>query len=150
VAGGDAIAGAVGDGIGEELIAETASFLFGVAFGGGKGGGAEGDAVFCGERLDEGFVRVGFGASQFVIDMEDGGGLAEFVEGGQEEDGIGAAGDGYSDSIVASRFKLGKDGSDLFDHILMLAAALAPGAAWHIAALPHKCFADCATTMMKL
>jgi len=46
--------------------------LFGVAFAGREGSGVERKGVLRGEGSDEGFIGVGFGAAELVIDVEDG------------------------------------------------------------------------------
>ncbi len=117
MAGGYGVAEILGDAIEEELIAEVAGLLFGVAFAGGEGGGVKWEVVLHGqETSDEGFIGVGFRAAEFVIDMEHGGRAVELMESCEEEDGIGPAGDSYGDFFVGQ----GESGRDAIKHTLIL------------------------------
>ena len=76
---------------GEEGIADSAGFLFDVAFGERGRWRRNGRREFVGEMADEGFVVVGFEAAEFVVDVEDGGGAIELMEDMGERNGIGSA-----------------------------------------------------------
>jgi hypothetical protein len=80
----------------------------------------ERDVVLRGEGADEGFIGVRIGAAEFVIDVQDGGGSVEVVECGEEEDGIGATGDGYGDFFLGGAGGRGEEGGDAVEHIFIL------------------------------
>ena len=46
----------------------------------------EREAELRGECADEGFIGIGIGAAEFVVDVQDGGGEVELMEGCEEED----------------------------------------------------------------
>lgn len=70
---------------------------------------------FRGEIADESFVSIGIGAAEMVIDVKDSGCCTEFMERGQEENGIGSAGNGNTDTLLFTNGEC-----DLIDHILIL------------------------------
>ncbi len=91
------------DGALKEMAAEFARLLFDL--GGGRGGvfDRDGQAERGGKSADEGFIGIGGGAAEVVIDVEDvevTGELAtELMEEMEEDDGIGARGDGDADGL---------------------------------------------------
>jgi hypothetical protein len=91
------------DGALKEMAAEIASLLFDL--GGGRGGVFDRDwqAECGGEGADEGFIGIGGGAAEVVVDVEDvevtGEVAAELMEEVEENDGIGARGDGDADGL---------------------------------------------------
>ena len=124
VAGGYGVAEIISDALREEIVAEAPGFLFGVAIGGREGCGVERDGVVGGESADEGFIGVGFGTAEFVIDVEDGVGEVELMEGDEEKDGIGAAGNGYGDFFVGGASGRFEEGGDAVEHLLILRRVL--------------------------
>jgi hypothetical protein len=95
---------------GEELIADCAGGLFDglVGFRDTLGHACvvemEGDVVRDAEIFDEALVGIGFFAAQAVVDVgggeADAEGLACGVEGEEESDGVGTAGDGYAEAVA--------------------------------------------------
>ncbi len=91
------------DGALKEISAEVARLLFDL--GCGRGGVLDGDgkAERGGESADEGFIGIGGGAAEVVVDVEDvevtGEVAAELMEEVEENDGIGARGDGDADGL---------------------------------------------------
>ena len=124
MASGNGVAKALRDAIGEEFVAEPASFLLDIAFAGRKRGGVERKAVGGGELAHEGFIGVGFGATEFVVDVKDRSREVQFVQSRQQEYRVGTAGDSYSDLrwVIAIATISANGFEDAVKHILILRA----------------------------
>ncbi len=91
------------DGALKEMAAQVARLLFDLR--GGCGGVLDGDgeAERGGESADEGFIGIGGGAAEVVVDVEDmevtGELAAELMEEMEKGDGIGPGGDGDADGL---------------------------------------------------
>ncbi|HWF08295.1 MAG TPA: hypothetical protein VG297_07515 [Bryobacteraceae bacterium] len=102
VTGGDCVAGPGRDLGGKKFVAGAAGFLLDIT--GQRRGVQYLNRKFETRReiADELFILVGFRAAQAVVDVEDSGGKSQIAKGVQEEDGISAAGNGYTDPDAAS------------------------------------------------
>jgi ribosomal protein S18 acetylase RimI-like enzyme len=122
VGGEDGVGGAGGEELVEDLVAEGAGGLFeGLAGGGGVGGDVdavevEGDVEAAAEIGDEGLVGVGLLGAEAVVDVDGGEAGAEGVagrgvggmEGEEERDGVGTAGDGGAEAVAGAEMLAGE------------------------------------------
>ena len=91
------------DGALKEMAAEVASLLFDLGGGCGCVFDGDGQAERSGEGADEGFIGIGGGATEVVVDVEDvevtGEVATELMEEMEENDGISPGGDGDADGL---------------------------------------------------
>ena len=111
MAGCDSVAFSGRDRFEEERVTRATGFLFEIAFGDRAGCDVDWKSKALGEFGYEGFVGIGIGGTEFVVDVEHGGGETGFVERAEQEDGIGAAGNGYTDAPAAGKHGMALDGS---------------------------------------
>jgi hypothetical protein len=103
VAESDCVQAVLLDGAVEEGAAQIACLVFDLRAGCGCVFDGDRKAEFGGERADKGFISIGCGAPEMMINVEDeqfaGELAAQLMEDVQEDDGIGTTGDGDADAL---------------------------------------------------
>ena len=94
----------------EKCVSEVSGFLLDIARVEGRRGYQGGDLKTAREFLYEGLVGVRLRAAQTVIYMQDYLGQPEFVEGVEEENGVGPAGNGYAAFLIRPGHLMPSDG----------------------------------------
>jgi len=103
----------------EEIVSLAASFLFDIASRDGGGGYIDWQVVAACQIAYEGFVGLGIGTAEFVIDVEDRCGEAEFAKSVEEKYRVGSRGNGDTGFLSGMQHLLSLDGAgNAVDHAL--------------------------------